>query len=118
MCSIHRSQSQLSKMLSVIVESDTLKSAGGPQSRTARLGPEGQKVLENLRAVINATKQWGDAKNGDDLLQNFLVRRTSSSRYLLTLDPVQRRNRRCQRRCERRQPAISARDVGGRPARN
>jgi len=69
-----RSQAQLSKILQLLAESDTLKAAGGPHSRTARLGPEGQKVLENVKAVINATRQWGEAKNGDDLLQNFLVR--------------------------------------------
>lgn len=69
-----RSQAQLSKILQLIAESDTLKAAGGPLSRTARLGPEGQKVLENVKAVLNATKKWGEAKNGDDLLQNFLVR--------------------------------------------
>lgn len=75
-----RSQAQLSKILSLIAESDTLKSAGGPQSRTARLGSEGQKVLENVKAVMNATKQWGEVKNGDDLLQNFLVRSIGPSR--------------------------------------
>ena len=69
-----RSQAQLSKILQLIADADTLKAAGGPQSRTARLGPEGQKVLENVKAVIQATKQWGEAKNGDDLLQNFFVR--------------------------------------------
>jgi len=65
------SQDQISKMIEVVLESDTLKAAGGPNSRTARLGPEGQQVLKNLRHVLSATKAWGEAKNGNDLLQNF-----------------------------------------------
>ena len=73
-----RSQSQLSNILQLLADSDTLKSAGGPLSRTARLGPEGQKVLDKTKAVLHATKQWGEAKNADDLLQNFLVRGIAS----------------------------------------
>ena len=77
---IPRSQAQLSKILQVVLDSDTLKAAGGTASRTARLGPQGQKVLENFKGVLSASKQWGEAKNGDDLLQNFLVSPTSVSR--------------------------------------
>ncbi|KAK8858640.1 hypothetical protein IAR55_002869 [Kwoniella newhampshirensis] len=65
------SQQQISKMIQVVLDSDALKAAGGPNSRTARLGQEGQKVLEDSKAVLRATKAWGEAKNDDDLLQNF-----------------------------------------------
>ncbi|WWC88740.1 uncharacterized protein L201_003653 [Kwoniella dendrophila CBS 6074] len=65
------SQSQLSKLIQTVLESDTLKATGGPNSRTARLGNEGARVLENLKDVLRATKAWGEAKNDDDLLQNF-----------------------------------------------
>nr|XP_031864274.1 uncharacterized protein CI109_000187 [Kwoniella shandongensis]KAA5531346.1 hypothetical protein CI109_000187 [Kwoniella shandongensis] len=65
------SQQQISKLIQVVLDSDTLKAAGGPNSRTARLGPEGQRVLEDSKAILRATKAWGEAKNDDDLLQNF-----------------------------------------------
>ncbi|WRT67840.1 uncharacterized protein IL334_004814 [Kwoniella shivajii] len=65
------SQSQVSKMIQTVLDSDTLKATGGPNSRTARLGAEGSRVLENLKDVLKATKAWGEAKNDDDLLQNF-----------------------------------------------
>ncbi|KAK4684203.1 hypothetical protein P7C73_g5994, partial [Tremellales sp. Uapishka_1] len=65
------SQAQISKILQVILDSETLRSTGGPNSRTARLGAEGQNVLENGKGVLAAIKAWGEAKNGDDLLQNF-----------------------------------------------
>lgn len=60
-------------MLQLVVESDTLKAAGGAASRTARLGPEGHRVLENFKQVLRAFKAWGEEKNGDDLIQNFFV---------------------------------------------
>ncbi|WWC62487.1 uncharacterized protein I303_105083 [Kwoniella dejecticola CBS 10117] len=65
------SQSQLSKLIQVLLDSDALKATGGPNSRTARLGNEGSRVLENLKDVLRSAKAWGDAKNDDDLLQNF-----------------------------------------------
>ncbi|WWD04803.1 hypothetical protein V865_002874 [Kwoniella europaea PYCC6329] len=65
------SQSQLSKLIQTILESDTLKATGGPNSRTARLGAEGTRVLEDLKGVLRAAKKWGEEKNDDDLLQNF-----------------------------------------------
>jgi len=68
-----RSQSQISKALQVVLESDVLKATGGPNSRTARVGAEGQRVLENAKGVLRAFKEWGEAKNGDDLIQNFFV---------------------------------------------
>jgi hypothetical protein len=61
-------------MLQLVIDSDTLKAAGGSASRTARLGNEGQRVVENSKSVLAALKAWGDDKNGDDLLQNFFVR--------------------------------------------
>lgn len=72
------SQDQISKMLSIVSESDVLKAGGGPNSRTARMGPEGQRVLENVRAVLRAFKQWGEEKNGDDLIQNFFYNATNA----------------------------------------
>lgn len=72
------SQQQISKILHLLVESDTLKAGGGPQSRTARLGPEGARVLENVKGVLRAFKQWGEEKNGDDLLQNFFYNAASA----------------------------------------
>ncbi|RSH91097.1 hypothetical protein EHS25_010273 [Saitozyma podzolica] len=66
------SQQQISKLLEVILRSDTLKSTGGPTSRTARLGAEGQRVLDQLKDVLQAFKAWGEEKNGDDILQNLL----------------------------------------------
>lgn len=71
---IARSQAQLSKLIQLVVESDTLKASGGPNTRTARLGAEGSRVLENVKNVLQASKAWGDEKNGDDLIQNFFVR--------------------------------------------
>lgn len=68
-------------MLSIVSESDVLKAGGGPNSRTARMGPEGQRVLENVRAVLRAFKQWGEEKNGDDLIQNFFVSRSLPKFY-------------------------------------
>jgi hypothetical protein len=68
-----RSQQQISKLLEIILRSDTLKSTGGPTSRTARLGSEGQRVLDHLKDVLQAFKAWGEEKNGDDILQNLLV---------------------------------------------
>jgi len=70
---IARSQAQLSKLIQLVVESDTLKASGGPNTRTARLGAEGSRVLENVKNVLQASKAWGDEKNGDDLIQNFFV---------------------------------------------
>lgn len=66
------SQDQLNKMIDVIVSSDVLKSGGGPNSRTARLGDEGYRVTEDVKNVLRALKQWGEEKNGDDLLQNLM----------------------------------------------
>jgi hypothetical protein len=60
-------------MLQLVVNSDTLKSSGGPNTRTARLGAEGSRVLENVKNVLQTAQKWGDEKNGDDLLQNFFV---------------------------------------------
>lgn len=68
-----RSQDQLSKLLQLVIDSDTLKASGGPNTRTARLGAEGSRVLENVKNVLSASKAWGDEKNGDDLIQNFFV---------------------------------------------
>ncbi|WVF68948.1 hypothetical protein IAT40_003722 [Kwoniella sp. CBS 6097] len=65
------SQKQISKLIQVVLDSDTLKAAGGPNSRTARLGAEGQRVLEDTKSVLRAAKAWGESKNDDDLLQNF-----------------------------------------------
>ena len=56
-----------------MLDSDTLKSGGGPNSRTARLGTEGQKVLGDVKEVLRALKAWGEEKNDNDLLQNFFV---------------------------------------------
>jgi hypothetical protein len=67
------SQEQLSKLLQLVIDSDTLKASGGPNTRTARLGAEGSRVLENVKNVLSASKAWGDEKNGDDLIQNFFV---------------------------------------------
>lgn len=60
-------------MISIVSESDVLKASGGPLSRTARMGPEGQRVLDNVRNVLRAFNAWGEEKNGDDLIQNFFV---------------------------------------------
>jgi hypothetical protein len=60
-------------MISIVAESDVLKATGGPLSRTARMGPEGQRVLDNLKNVLRTFDQWGQEKNGDDLIQNFFV---------------------------------------------
>lgn len=65
------SQDQLSKLIQLVLDSDTLKTSGGANSKTARLGTEGQKVLEDTKNVLRALKAWGDEKNGDDLIQNF-----------------------------------------------
>jgi hypothetical protein len=70
---ISRSQEQLSKMIDLVVNADTLKPSGGANSRTARLGAEGQRVLENVKGVLSASKAWGEDKNGDDILQNLFV---------------------------------------------
>ena len=61
-------------MLNLIAESDTLKAGGGPTSRTARLGSEGQRVLDASKDVLRSFKAWGEEKNGDDILQNLFVR--------------------------------------------
>lgn len=60
-------------MLDVVIESDTLSVGGGPNSRTSRLGGEGQRVLEGVKGVLAAAKAWGEEKNDDDLIQNFFV---------------------------------------------
>ncbi|KAL7420693.1 hypothetical protein Q5752_004644 [Cryptotrichosporon argae] len=65
------SQDQLDRYLDIILESDTLKPTGGPGSRTARLGADGQRVIGRLKDVLAAGKAWGTEKNGDDLLQNL-----------------------------------------------
>lgn len=70
---VRSSQDQISKVISLVAESDVLKASGGPLSRTARLGSDGQLVLDNLKNVLNTFKQWGEEKNGDDLIQNFFV---------------------------------------------
>ncbi|WVR06390.1 hypothetical protein IAU60_003421 [Kwoniella sp. DSM 27419] len=72
------SQSQISKIIQLILDSDTMKAAGGPNSRTARLGTEGQRVLEDSKNVLRAAKAWGEAKNDDDLLQNFFYNAASA----------------------------------------
>ncbi|ORY25632.1 hypothetical protein BCR39DRAFT_543419 [Naematelia encephala] len=72
------SQKQVSKVIDLILKSDTLKSTGGEHTRTARLGPEGQRVLENVKSVLAAGKAWGEAKNGNDLLQNFFYNAATS----------------------------------------
>lgn len=66
------SQDQISQIIDFVVSSDVLKATGGPSSRTARLGEEGSRVLEDLKNVLRAVKKWGEEKNGDDLLQNIL----------------------------------------------
>jgi hypothetical protein len=65
------SQDQLSRMIDVVLESDVLKSGGGVNSRTARLGEQGTRISEDLKNVLRAVKKWGEEKNGDDLLQNL-----------------------------------------------
>jgi hypothetical protein len=55
------SQEQVSRMIDLVLQSDSLKSTGGPSSRTARLGEEGARAF----------KAWGEDKNKDDLLQNL-----------------------------------------------
>jgi hypothetical protein len=67
-------------MISIVSESDVLKASGGPLSRTARMGPEGQRVLDNVRNVLRAFNTWGEEKNGDDLIQNFFVGHKSIAR--------------------------------------
>lgn len=71
------SQTQISKIIDVVLDSDVLKSTGGPNSRTARLGEEGSRVAEDYKKVLSLLKKWGEEKNGDDLLQNLLY--TASS---------------------------------------
>jgi hypothetical protein len=82
-------------MLQLVLDSDTLKTGGGANSKTARIGSEGQKVLDDTKAVLRALKAWGDEKNDNDLLQNFFV---SLGRTLFMvsgrLTAVQRRDRR------------------------
>ncbi|KAG7570921.1 hypothetical protein FFLO_01119 [Filobasidium floriforme] len=65
------SQDQVSRMIDVVVNSDVLKSGGGPNSRTARLGEEGTRLSEDFKNVLRCLKKWGEEKNGDDLLQNL-----------------------------------------------
>jgi len=66
------SQDQVSRMIDVVLSSDVLKSGGGPNSRTARLGEQGTRLSEDLKNVLRCLKKWGEEKNGDDLLQNLL----------------------------------------------
>ncbi|EIW73522.1 hypothetical protein TREMEDRAFT_59695 [Tremella mesenterica DSM 1558] len=72
------SQEQISELLEIVIESDTLKPTGGPNSRTARLGQEGQRVLENLKEVLRAVKSWGEEKNKENLIQNFFYNASSA----------------------------------------
>lgn len=65
------SQEQVSRMIDLVLHSDSLKSTGGPSSRTARLGEEGARVLDDFKDVLKAFKAWGEEKNKDDLLQNL-----------------------------------------------
>ncbi|KAJ9122286.1 hypothetical protein QFC22_001707 [Naganishia vaughanmartiniae] len=65
------SQEQVSRMIDLVLQSDSLKSTGGPSSRTARLGEEGARVLDDFKGVLTAFKAWGEEKNKDDLLQNL-----------------------------------------------
>jgi hypothetical protein len=58
-------------MIDVVLGSDVLKSGGGVNSRTARFGEEGTRVTEDFKDVLKALKNWGQEKNGDDLLQNL-----------------------------------------------
>jgi hypothetical protein len=81
------SQDQIGKMIDVVLNSDTLKATGGPGSRTARLGVEGQRVLEKTQGVLAALRDWGAEKNGDDLLQNFFVRSIGGAEYSTTWSP-------------------------------
>jgi len=60
-------------MIQLVLDSDTIKTGGGVNSKTARLGVEGQKVLDDTKEVLRSLKAWGEEKNGDDLLQNFFV---------------------------------------------
>ena len=57
----------------MLLDSNVLKTGGGAQSRTARVGVEGQKVLDDIKGVVREVKAWGEAKNNDDLLQNFFA---------------------------------------------
>lgn len=81
----------MSKLLQLVLDSDTLKTGGGLNSKTARIGTEGQKVLDDTKAVLRALKTWGEEKNDNDLLQNFFV----SARSTRALTAVQRRDCRC-----------------------
>lgn len=65
------SQQQISRMIDLVLQSDSLKSTGGPSSRTARLGEEGSRILEDFKEVLKAFKAWGEGKNQEDLLQNL-----------------------------------------------
>ncbi|KAJ9113527.1 hypothetical protein QFC20_001878 [Naganishia adeliensis] len=65
------SQQQISRMIDLVLQSDSLKSTGGPSSRTARLGEEGSRILEDFKDVLKAFKAWGEGKNQEDLLQNL-----------------------------------------------
>ncbi|ORX33457.1 hypothetical protein BD324DRAFT_639861 [Kockovaella imperatae] len=65
------SQDQLSKLIQLVLDSDVLSVNGGVGSRTARMGAQGQDILNKVKAVLNAVQAWGDEKNGDDLLQNL-----------------------------------------------
>jgi len=60
-------------MIQLVLDSDTIKTGGGVNSKTARLGVEGQKVLDDMKNVLRSLKAWGEEKNGDNLLQNFFV---------------------------------------------
>src|ERR1700712_2235410 len=61
------SQSQISKLIDLAVNSDFLKPGVGPGSSTARLGEEGAQVLVDFKRVLELVKTWGEEKNGDDL---------------------------------------------------
>lgn len=65
------SQQQISRMIDLVLQSDALKSTGGPSSRTARLGEEGARILDDFKDVLKAFKAWGEGKNEKDLLQNL-----------------------------------------------
>ena len=65
------SQEQISRMIDLVLQSDALKSTGGPSSRTARLGEEGARILDDFKDVLKAFKAWGEGKNDKDLLQNL-----------------------------------------------
>lgn len=72
------SQQQISRMIDLVLQSDSLKSTGGPSSRTARLGEEGSRILEDFKDVLKAFKAWGEGKNQEDLLQNLFYNAASA----------------------------------------